>query len=71
MPVQRADQMPESPGGVPVTWTVGSMRVIAGGPLRSGDAKYSAVSPGPEPVAGVSVADAISGGSTVPAVPAA
>src|SRR4051812_41888655 len=71
VPVQRADQVPDRPAGVPVTCTVGSTRVIAGVPLRSGEAKYSAVRPVPPPEAGVSVAVSTSGGSFVPAVPAA
>src|SRR3954447_11955575 len=71
VPVQRADHVPDSPAGAGVTWTGGSTRVITGVPLRSSEAKYSPVRPGPVPDAGVSVDDSISGGSTVPAVPAA
>src|SRR3954453_20826004 len=63
VPVQRADHVPDSPAGLPVTWTVGSMRVIAGEPLRSDDVKYSAFRPAPVPEAGVSVEDGASGGS--------
>jgi len=37
VPFQRADQVPDRPGGLPVTWTVGSMRVMAGVPLKSDD----------------------------------
>ena len=55
VPVQRADQTPGRPAGGVLTSTVGSTRVITGAPLRSGDAKYSAVSPWPAPDAGVSV----------------
>ena len=72
VPVQRADQTPDSPAGVVVTFTVGSTRVIAGAPLKSGDAKYSALSPWPVPDAGRQrVAVSISGGAAVPAVPCA
>src|SRR4051794_11549599 len=59
VPVQRADHVPDRPGGSPVTCTVGSTRVITGVPLRSGEAKYSAVRPCPEPDAGISVAGAV------------
>src|SRR4051795_6726343 len=71
VPVQRADQTVGSPAGGVVTFTVGSTRVITGAPLKSGDAKYSALNPGPGPDAGASVAVSMTGGSAAPAVPCA